>query len=781
MAILRVLKWIVLVCVVVVVSAVLYLSFADLSWLKPRIESAVADATGRELKLGGTFDIDIVPAPALVLEEVSLSNAEWGSEPLLAQVGHLSARLGLWSLFSPPVRISEVRLRDVDVLLETNEDEQANWVMGADTEPEAAEQPEKTDDASAGVPAIVEFAKIRNIKVRVKAPDAEPLLASLTALDITTDEAGYTVVDGKGAVKELPLRLGGKLGPVQALASGTDIGIDLSAGLGNVDLEVDGTVGDFATPAGIDVKAVASSEEVSKILEHFAVELPLKGALQVDAAVTSVDNGTRLTVDAKAGEIAARSAVTHADGVVDFEAAVPALDKVGAALEIQGLPAEDLAVDGRVVVDPQLYRLQGVSARLGEAEVKLDGSVGRATDAATEFSIDANGPSLAALGAGLPTIPFKASLNVSLTPEQLVLDAIDASFGESDVTGAVDVTMGDKTAITAKLSSKRLDLTPFAAGDEEEAGEGQKPPAESEEGKAESQYVFTEDPLPFEALNTTDVDMDVDIARLTLEGIVLLDVVTSVDLKDGNLRFSNRFAGPEGGRSASDIALTTAGEAAELDLNVNLRDVHINLISGDLKDMSRVPPLSATIDLKSKGGSPRALASSANGRLLVTKGKGQIENSVVGTISGDIFAQLFKALNPFSEQDEFTTLDCVIFALDVAAGKADITGLYFQGEKLKIVGDGDIDLTSEALNIEFNTKPRKGVGVSADMFVTPFVKLTGTLASPGIGLDKKGALLAVGTGGLSVLAQAAADRAAGEVDNCAKVLGEVGDHPPLKN
>jgi len=67
------------------------------------------------------------------------------------------------------------------------------------------------------------------------------------------------------------------------------------------------------------------------------------------------------------------------------------------------------------------------------------------------------------------------------------------------------------------------------------------------------------------------------------------------------------------------------------------------------------------------------------------------------------------------------------------------------------------------------------------MFVTPFVKLTGTLASPGVGLDKKGALLAVGTGGLSVLAKAATDRAAGELDKCAEVLAEVGDHPPVKN
>ena len=54
-------------------------------------------------------------------------------------------------------------------------------------------------------------------------------------------------------------------------------------------------------------------------------------------------------------------------------------------------------------------------------------------------------------------------------------------------------------------------------------------------------------------------------------------------------------------------------------------------------------------------------------------------------------------------------------------------------------------------------------------------------ASPSIGLDKSGTLLAVGTGGLSVLAQAAADRIAGEKDSCAKMLEKTGGHPATKD
>jgi uncharacterized protein involved in outer membrane biogenesis len=214
-----------------------------------------------------------------------------------------------------------------------------------------------------------------------------------------------------------------------------------------------------------------------------------------------------------------------------------------------------------------------------------------------------------------------------------------------------------------------------------------------------------------------------------------------------------------------------------------MRDLRVNLISGDVADPSLIPPIGITVDIKSSGNSPRALASSATGRVLVSQGKGQMENDLLAKVSGDVVAQLFSALNPFAKDEKTTTLDCTIAGLDITDGKADIAGLLFQTEKVKAVGTGDIDLNSEELNIEFDTKPRKGVGVSADMFVTPFVKLVGTLASPRIGLDKKGTLLAgaaVATGGLALVAKAAADRAQGEVDRCEALLEEVGGHPPLQ-
>jgi hypothetical protein len=148
-----------------------------------------------------------------------------------------------------------------------------------------------------------------------------------------------------------------------------------------------------------------------------------------------------------------------------------------------------------------------------------------------------------------------------------------------------------------------------------------------------------------------------------------------------------------------------------------------------------------------------------------------------------LIAQLFGALNPLSKEEEYSNWECSVFAIDFVEGLGEISGFLLQGEKLMIVGGGDIDLNTEKLNIEFNTKPRKGVGVSMDMFVTPFVKLGGTLASPSVGLNKKGVLLSGGaaimTGGLSFLFQGAADRATAEAGMCEKTMTEVGPHGAL--
>ena len=117
--------------------------------------------------------------------------------------------------------------------------------------------------------------------------------------------------------------------------------------------------------------------------------------------------------------------------------------------------------------------------------------------------------------------------------------------------------------------------------------------------------------------------------------------------------------------------------------------------------------------------------------------------------------------------------------VDIVDGQATVKPVLMQSEKVTVTANGKVDLHTEELTVDFNTRPREGIGVSPGMFTNPFIKLEGTLASPRIAIGAKGAAsgaVAAATAGVSVVAKGVMDRARGEADPCKKTLEEA-THP----
>ncbi len=419
-------------------------------------------------------------------------------------------------------------------------------------------------------------------------------------------------------------------------------------------------------------------------------------------------------------------------------------------------------------------------ATAGSVEARATGTLARG-DGESSIDLNAQGPSLAKLREDLPKIPFSLATTVRIAAETIELSPFALTFGESDLGGDIRLASAKPAKTEIRLQSKLLDMTPFSqkkVADEE--AQIEKDDAAKTADEAKSQYVFSNEPLALETLRENEADVDVSIARLVRDTLELETIRTTIVLHEGKLDIRHVMYTPGGGASESTIAVTTAGDQANLDMLSTFSAMKLNLSSGENTDIALIPATDITLDVKATGKTPHAMAASTNGRLLLTQGPGRVENDLVGRFSGDIFSQLFAALNPLSKEEEYSNWECSVFAIDFTDGLGEISGFLLQGEKLMIVGGGDIDLNTEKLNIEFNTKPRKGVGVSAAMFITPFIKLGGTLASPHIGLSKKGVLLSGGaailTGGLSFLFQGAADRATAEAGLCDETLAAVGPH-----
>ncbi|HUD51731.1 AsmA family protein [Parvibaculum sp.] len=151
---------ILLLIVVVLVVAVIGLSFVDLGRFAPQIEAAAKQATGRDLKIEGPLHIGISLEPELIAEKVSFANADWGSRPQMVKADRLALKIAVLPLLKGQVALKDVELENADVYVETDAQGTGNWEFGT-AKPADAKPAQGGGPALAGMPEV----NIKNLKV----------------------------------------------------------------------------------------------------------------------------------------------------------------------------------------------------------------------------------------------------------------------------------------------------------------------------------------------------------------------------------------------------------------------------------------------------------------------------------------------------------------------------------------------------------------------------------------------------------------------------------------
>lgn len=642
---------------VIVIGTALWLTLTDFSKYQPDIQEAISEATGRDLVIGGDFLIEVFP-PSIIAEQVSYANADWASDEPLVSIGHLSASINAGVFFGGPVIVEYFRLRDVELVLEENEDGEVNWSIEQEEDPVP---PGVEIEASASRPLVLKSAELANITVRQRRPGEEERVFVISTLTASTDEQDTLRAEGGGEFDGHNLSLNASLGPLANIGTDNEVTLDVEAWID-------------------DITAVAN--------------------------------------------------VRHDGERYDFDVELSALEQVGEIAGVTGLPKGPATAQGALLIDGNQIGLIDVVVSTSELDLTT-------------------------------------SLNAVIGDENVVLDPFALQFGESDVSGSLDIGLGESLRVAGNVRSKLLDLTPKAPS-EEQAPAAPEPPPDTGE------FVLSDDPLPFDILNAGNVDLDLLIETFRNGPIVMEQIEGTILLENGALTVDGGLAVADGGNAEANISLASAGESATLDMDFQLSDFRLRAAEGSEISTADIPLVGLTMDIESEGRSVHTLAANSNGKVIVTQGAGKVDNRAMGFFSTDIVAELFNALNPFAENEPYSNWECTVVGLDVVDGVATINPMLAQGEKITIVADGTVDFNDEKLDISFNTKPRQGVGVSADMFLTPFIRLGGTIAAPRLALDKTGILIEGGaaflTGGISFFVKGAADRASGGADRCAAAL-----------
>lgn len=486
----------------------------------------------------------------------------------------------------------------------------------------------------------------------------------------------------------------------------------------------------------------------------FQVKDGNQGAVQLEIEGRIVDMEEPLIMDAR------------------FDIRLPKLSNLSFLAPGKELPDAPFTANGNLRNLESKTSLEQVRLTLGKINATIEGDL--LTDRRFNLRIRATGPDASVLGEvtgqSLPEDPFSISASLAGSSDEVTFSDLDVALGESRVNGHITLGLGERTRISGEVESPFLDLRHWTGTKEPKELPPQKTPP--------PEWRFDETPIMQWAPQGLDMQTKIQISELLMFNTSLTEIELGISLDDEIVEITPfRFKGVRGGRTQVDLRLDATGSEPEMLFKVRGDDIRLGLASAPGQDPATVPPLELDILLNGEGNTRRDMASSLNGKIRIYQGSGNVAKAGLDLIFSDFLTQLFTQLNPFAKTSEYTQLDCSVFAADASNGKIKVYPVILHTEQLTILSEGTVDLHTENIDLSFNTKPRKGLGLSAGALINPMIKVGGRLTSPAVELDPEGTVtstgLAVATVGISLLAKSMSDRFLSSKDPCGDARKEI--------
>jgi uncharacterized protein involved in outer membrane biogenesis len=215
-------KWLWLVAIAAALAVAI--AVFDWNWLRGPAASYLSHRIGRPVTIGG-LHVDLALHPRVVLDDVSVGNAAWSDQSVMARASRVAARLDLRSLWRRPAIFDEVALERADVLLEKGADGKANWDFGGGSRP------------------VIEALAVHDGVLRYRDPRAAADVTLRLDSSAPASDATPIAFSGAGTLRGNALRVEGTAASLLALENGDrPYRLDVRARAGATRAHFDGTV-----------------------------------------------------------------------------------------------------------------------------------------------------------------------------------------------------------------------------------------------------------------------------------------------------------------------------------------------------------------------------------------------------------------------------------------------------------------------------------------------------------------------------------------------------------
>jgi uncharacterized protein involved in outer membrane biogenesis len=469
-------------------------------------------------------------------------------------------------------------------------------------------------------------------------------------------------------------------------------------------------------------------------------------------------------------------------------------------LQVQQIP---VSVEASLSPTRALFKSDGaldLDAAVSAADNRLAAQGNLASLAAPwpldlRLTLDAPDPaalaSVVAVPADLPDgVQASGRLQQTSAAKPVRLSDLKVTSGPNDIGGRIELDFsGQPWQVTAALKSGNLDLRPYLTQSDSKAA-----PAEAPQGESNAQknaQFFSDQPFNLSWLERLNADVTLAAQTIKLPRIALADLDAAMTLDSGRLDLAPVSATVGGGTIDAALHLAAAS-APQIDATLTAKALDLERMLQELGlPDSMQGDLGLKVDLQGQGASPADLAASLDGQLSMVMQEGGMDSrylqkaQLYGFELTDAFVQLFKAAD--KEPTEDIKINCLVCRFDVTDGVAESEALVFDTALVGVVGNGQVNLKTENLNIALQPVSDGGIGIpglaklKVGTPITDVFKLGGTLSNPSISLDKSEATisLAKSLGGMLLfgpvgLGAALLDTELGDDNPCVKALKQAG-------
>jgi AsmA protein len=402
-------------------------------------------------------------------------------------------------------------------------------------------------------------------------------------------------------------------------------------------------------------------------------------------------------------------------GDIDLSLAWPSISRSFAATGQFDWRGE--RIDGSISISDFLAALSGersgLKARVASAPLKFafDGTVANRTSLMMEGTLTADSTSLRSAlrwfgqpppgSGGFGRFALKARANV--VGASVALTNVNVELDGNVAEGVLTYANNGRQTLQATLAAGALDFTPYVA---------------TVRLLASGARDWNRQLFDLHALSTTDLDMRLSAAKVTVGSTKLGKTALGANLRNGTLALSVGEAQMYGGIAKGSFGISRANSAADVKAQFQLTDVDLQACASDLFGTSRLTGRgNLNVMLEATGSSPFELAQSLDGTALLTGHE--------GAISGFNVEQLLKRLErrPLSGGGNFrsgqTPFDKLSVAVNFRDGVATVSDVHIDGPTARVTLAGTASVPSREYDLKGVASLTSAAG--AGNFDLPFV------------------------------------------------------------